>query len=154
MRQLSHPSVGAGTGGGPACVLVAAWASTGAWTAGGAAGTRYRTSRVLCRLPPVPAPSQLPASHPVKCEISVKSKHFPSSGGRHKTIREGVPHPIGSYHHPHPTYSPASSPPLKQHPKFPRSYPGQGGPCDKHRFVLINPMNSSSPTCVFILLNI
>uniref|UniRef100_A0A2K6JPF8 Formin homology 2 domain containing 3 n=2 Tax=Rhinopithecus TaxID=542827 RepID=A0A2K6JPF8_RHIBE len=72
MRPRSHPPVGAGTGGGPACVPVAG-ASTGAWTAEGAAGTQCRASRAPCRPPPVPAPSQLPASSPAKCEICVKN---------------------------------------------------------------------------------
>lgn len=78
MRQQSHPPAGAGTGGGPACVPAAAWESTGPWTAGGAAGTRYRASRAHCRLPRAPAPSRLLASSPVKCEISVRSKHEPA----------------------------------------------------------------------------
>nr|KAF6422360.1 formin homology 2 domain containing 3 [Rousettus aegyptiacus] len=73
MRQQSHPPAGAGTGGGPACVPAAAWESTGPWTAGGAAGTRYRASRAHCRLPRAPAPSRLLASSPVKCEISVRN---------------------------------------------------------------------------------
>lgn len=122
MRQLSRPSVGTGTGGGPACVLAAAGASTGAWTAGGAAGTQYRTSRVLCRLPPVPAPSRLPASSPAKCESSVKSKHSPSGGGGggHKTSREGVPHPTGAHHHPH---SSCLFSTVKTAPKIPTELP-------------------------------
>lgn len=76
-RQLSRPPAGAGTGGGPACVP-AVGVSTGPWTAGGAAGTPSRAAGVLCQLPPAPAPSRLLASSPVKCEISVKSKHEPS----------------------------------------------------------------------------
>uniref|UniRef100_A0A8C6F288 Formin homology 2 domain containing 3 n=1 Tax=Monodon monoceros TaxID=40151 RepID=A0A8C6F288_MONMO len=71
-RRLNHPPAGAGTGGGPVCVPARA-ASTRAWIAGGAAGTRCRASRVLCRLRPAPAPRRLPTSRPVKCEISVKN---------------------------------------------------------------------------------
>lgn len=95
MRWLSHPSAGAGTGGGSVCVLVAAGVSPRAWTAGGAAGTLCRPSGVLCQLPPAPAPSRLPASSPVKCGISVKSKHSPSLGEGCKNAREGSPNPTG-----------------------------------------------------------
>lgn len=112
MRRLSHPPVGVGTGGGPACVPGAVWASSGAWTAGAAAGTQCRASGVPCRPPPVPAPRWLQASSPVKCGISMKSKH--SVGEGHKDTREGGPNSPGA-HHPTP-YSPASSPPLKHHP--------------------------------------
>jgi hypothetical protein len=80
MRPQSHPPAGSGTGGGPACVLVAAGVSLKALTAEGAVDTQYRTSRVHCQLPPVPAPSRFPPSSPAKCEISVKSKPNPAVG--------------------------------------------------------------------------
>uniref|UniRef100_A0A8C5Z1P5 Formin homology 2 domain containing 3 n=1 Tax=Marmota marmota marmota TaxID=9994 RepID=A0A8C5Z1P5_MARMA len=44
-----------------------------ALTAGGAAGTRFRPSRVRCRLLPVPAPCQLLPSSRTKYETSVKT---------------------------------------------------------------------------------
>uniref|UniRef100_A0A8C9PKU3 Formin homology 2 domain containing 3 n=1 Tax=Spermophilus dauricus TaxID=99837 RepID=A0A8C9PKU3_SPEDA len=69
----SHPPVGSGTAGGPVCVLVAVGVSTRALTAGGAAGTRCRPSRVRCRLLPVPAPCQLLPSSRTKYETSVKN---------------------------------------------------------------------------------
>uniref|UniRef100_A0A8C2S5A0 Formin homology 2 domain containing 3 n=1 Tax=Capra hircus TaxID=9925 RepID=A0A8C2S5A0_CAPHI len=72
MRQQSHPPAGAVTAGGPACVPEAPAVSPGAWTAGGAAGTRYRTSRAPCHPRPAPAPCRLLTSSPVKCEISGK----------------------------------------------------------------------------------
>lgn len=148
MRRLSHPPEGTGTGGGSACVRVAVEASTRAWTAGGVAGTRCRASRVLCQLPPVPAPSRLSASSPVKCGTSVKSKH--SVGEGCKGTREGVPNPTGAHYHPHPTYSAASSLPLKRYPRFPRNYPR--GPGDKHRFVLTNPNEPfSTYLCFYII---
>lgn len=94
MRLPSRPPAGAGTGGGPVCVavvVVAQGVSPGAWTAGGAEGTRCRASRALCRPRPVPAPHQLQASRPVKCKISVKSKALPSHEQGHKKAekREG-----------------------------------------------------------------
>uniref|UniRef100_A0A8D2DIR7 Formin homology 2 domain containing 3 n=1 Tax=Sciurus vulgaris TaxID=55149 RepID=A0A8D2DIR7_SCIVU len=73
MRQQSRPPVGSGTAGGPACVLVAAGARTRASTAGGAAGTQYRASRALFRLPPVPVSSRLPPSSLTKRETSVRN---------------------------------------------------------------------------------
>lgn len=51
MRVLSPLPVGARIGGGPALVL----GSAGGWSAGGAAGTRHRTSRALYRPPPARA---------------------------------------------------------------------------------------------------
>lgn len=113
-RQPSGLPVGAGTGGGPACVP-AVGVSTGPWTAGGAAGTQSRASGVLCRLPPAPAPSRLLASSPVKCKISVKSKHEPSHGeGRKDTgKRKGSLKLTGAHYHPCHTCSPASSLPFK-----------------------------------------
>lgn len=135
MRRLSYPPVGVGTGGGPACVPGAPWASSGAWTAGAAAGTQCRASGVPCRPPPVPAPRRFQASSPVKCGISVKSKH--SVGKGRKDMREGGPNSPGAYH-PHPLL-PCLFSTIKTSPTFPRDYPGQGGPGDKHRFVLITP---------------
>jgi hypothetical protein len=79
MRQLSHPPVGTGTGGGPACVLVALWVSNRALTAEGAVDTQSRISRAHCQLPPAPAPRLFLPSNPAKFETSVKSK--PNSGG-------------------------------------------------------------------------
>lgn len=167
MRLQSRPPAGAGTGGGPACVPVAAAAaraSSGAWTAGAAAGTRCRALAVPCRPPPVPAPSRLLASSPVKYESTVKSKHYPSPfEGRKDPDEVG-----GVTTQQAPTTIPAllatqplltcsrllgSSLPLKRHPRGPWNVPRQGGPGDRPRCDLINSTSSSSHTCVFTVLS-
>lgn len=58
MRPLTPLPVGARTEEGPVWVAV----SEGVWSADGAAGTQYRTSKALYQLPPVHAVSQTPAS--------------------------------------------------------------------------------------------
>lgn len=84
MRPPNHLPVGTGTGGGPACVLVALWASSKALTAEGAVDTQSRISRAHCPLPPAPAPRRFLPSNPAKFETSVKSKPNPGGGKREK----------------------------------------------------------------------